>query len=140
MLTGTLAGCAPKPVEATPAAAAEKEDASGEAGGAGTQAAQDTADLPVLKVAVMPFLNSIPIKYMIDQGLDTKNGFKIETVYFANGGAMNEALAEDRNPLLPRLRAITHPIPMYTVTLSIPEQSEAETCAAPAGDNQPEGI
>ena len=43
MLTGTLAGCAPKPVEATPAAAAEKEDASGEAGGAGTQAARDTA-------------------------------------------------------------------------------------------------
>lgn len=86
MLTGILAGCAPKPVEVTPAAAAEKEDASGEAGGAGTQAAQDTADLPVLKVAVMPFLNSIPIKYMIDQGLDTKNGFKIETVYFANGG------------------------------------------------------
>ena len=96
MLTGILAGCAPKPVEVTPAAAAEKEDASGEAGGAGTQAAQDTADLPVLKVAVMPFLNSIPIKYMIDQGLDTKNGFKIETVYFANGGAMNEALAADQ--------------------------------------------
>ena len=43
MLTGILAGCAPKPVEVTPAAAAEKEDASGEAGGAGTQAAQDTA-------------------------------------------------------------------------------------------------
>ena len=96
MLTGILAGCAPKPVEVTPAAAAEKEDASGEAGGAGTQAAQDTADLPVLKVAVMPFLNSIPIKYMIDQGLDTKNGFKIETVYFANGGAMNEAVAADQ--------------------------------------------
>lgn len=33
MLTGILAGCAPKPVEVTPAAAAEKEDASGEAGG-----------------------------------------------------------------------------------------------------------
>lgn len=43
----------------------------------------------------MPFLNSIPIKYMIDNGLDVKNGFKIETVYFANGGAMNEALAAD---------------------------------------------
>lgn len=60
-------------------------------------AAGDVAeeDLPVLKVAVMPFLNSIPIKYMVDNGLDVKNGFKVETVYFANGGAMNEALAAD---------------------------------------------
>ncbi|HIT89438.1 MAG TPA: ABC transporter substrate-binding protein [Candidatus Merdenecus merdavium] len=54
-----------------------------------------TEDLPVLKVAVMPFLNSIPVKYMMDHGLDVENGFKIETVYFANGGAMNEALAAD---------------------------------------------
>ena len=53
-------------------------------------------DLPVLKVAVMPFLNSLPIKYMVDNKLDEKNGFKIETVYFANGGAMNEALAADQ--------------------------------------------
>lgn len=62
---------------------------------AGTQAqmSAEGKDLPVLKVAVMPFLNSIPIKYMIDNQLDEKNGFKIETVYFANGGAMNEALA-----------------------------------------------
>lgn len=62
---------------------------------AGSQAAAP-ADLPVLKVAVMPFLNSIPIKYMIDNGLDVENGFKVETVYFANGGAMNEALAADQ--------------------------------------------
>ena len=95
MLAGTLAGCAPKPVEATPAPTKATE-ASGDTTEAGTQAALDTEDLPVLKVAVMPFLNSIPIKYMIDQGLDTKNGFKIETVYFANGGAMNEALAADQ--------------------------------------------
>lgn len=59
---------------------------SGEGGG----------DLPVLKVAVMPFLNSLPIKYMMDNKLDEANGFKIETVYFANGGAMNEALAADQ--------------------------------------------
>lgn len=58
---------------------------------------EDTSkDLPTLKVAVMPFLNSIPIKYMIDNKLDVKNGFKIETVYFANGGAMNEALAANQ--------------------------------------------
>lgn len=59
---------------------------SGEGGG----------DLPVLKVAVMPFLNSLPIKYMVDNKLDEANGFKIETVYFANGGTMNEALAADQ--------------------------------------------
>lgn len=66
----------------------------------GSQSTDTPADankeLPVLKVAVMPFLNSIPIKYMIDNGLDVANGFKIETVYFANGGAMNEALAADQ--------------------------------------------
>ena len=50
-------------------------------------------DLPVLKVAVMPFLNTLPIVYMIENGLDVANGFKIETVYFANGTAMDEALA-----------------------------------------------
>lgn len=62
---------------------------------AGSSAAADE-DLPVLKVAVMPFLNSIPIKYMVDNGIDVENGFKVETVYFANGGAMNEALAADQ--------------------------------------------
>ena len=60
---------------------------SGETGG---------EDLPVLKVAVMPFLNTLPIVYMIENGLDVANGFKIETVYFANGTAMNEALAADQ--------------------------------------------
>ena len=54
-----------------------------------------TEDLPVIKVAVMPFLNSLPIVYMQENGLDVANGFKMETVYFANGGTMNEALAAD---------------------------------------------
>ncbi len=53
-------------------------------------------NLPTLKVAVMPFLNSIPVQYMIKNELDVKNGFKIEPVYFANGGAMNEALAANQ--------------------------------------------
>ena len=55
-----------------------------------------SAELPVLKVAVMPFLNSLPIKYMVDNKLDEANGVKIERVYFANGGAMNEALAAEQ--------------------------------------------
>lgn len=96
MAMGLLAGCAPKPVETTAAAPAEQAGESTGGDGAQTAAAEDTADLPVLKVAVMPFLNSIPVKYMIDNGLDVKNGFKIETVYFANGGAMNEALAAEQ--------------------------------------------
>ena len=54
------------------------------------------AELPVLKVAVMPFLNCLPVQYMIENGLDVANGFQIETVYFANGTAMNEALAADQ--------------------------------------------
>lgn len=94
MLAGALAGCAPKPVEVT--AAATKAEGDGKSENTAGEAAGAEADLPVLKVAVMPFLNSIPIKYMMDQGLDTRNGFKIEPVYFANGGAMNEALAADQ--------------------------------------------
>lgn len=91
MLVTALAGCAPKPVETTTQAPAQT--AAPAAGEAKTEAPKD---LPVLKVAVMPFLNSIPIQYMMKEGLDVKNGFKIDPVYFANGGAMNEALAADQ--------------------------------------------
>lgn len=72
--------------------------AAGGTGETGNAAAEtsDTGDLPVLKVAVMPFLNSLPVEYMVQNKLDEANGFKIETVYFSNGGAMNEALAADQ--------------------------------------------
>lgn len=97
MLVTALSGCAPKPVEATTAApAATQAPAAGEEKQSEVPAETPAADLPVLKVAVMPFLNSIPIKYMMNEGLDVKNGFKVEPVYFANGGAMNEALAADQ--------------------------------------------
>ena len=96
-------GCGGAGSAATTAAPAATTAASGEAAAGDTTAsgeaaasAESTADLPTLKVAVMPFLNSIPIEYMIQNKLDEKNGFKIETVYFANGGAMNEALAADQ--------------------------------------------
>lgn len=55
----------------------------------------ENGDLPILKVGVMPFLNSIPVKYMIENELDIKNGFKIETVFFPTGGPMNEALGSN---------------------------------------------
>lgn len=82
-----LSACGAAASSSAPAGAA-----SSAASAAGAAAGKD---LPKLKVAVMPFLNSIPIKYITDNGLDTANGFSIETVYFANGGAMNEALAAD---------------------------------------------
>ena len=66
---------------------------SDQSGGNASSGSEDGGDLPVLKVAVMPFLNCLPVQYMIENGLDEENGFKIETVYFANGTAMNEALA-----------------------------------------------
>lgn len=60
-----------------------------------SEAAPQESELPVLRVAVMPFLNSIPIQYMIENGLDKENGFQIETVFFPTGGPMNEALGSD---------------------------------------------
>ena len=75
MLTGTLAGCAPKPVDSTTAATEAPAGTSKE-----TEAGQEetpAADLPVLKVAVMPFLNSIPIEYMINDNM--ANGVKLIT-------------------------------------------------------------
>lgn len=74
--------------ESTPATEVKSESSN--------TAVDSAKELPVLKVAVMPFLNSLPVQYMIENELDIKNGFKIETVYFANGGAMNEALAADQ--------------------------------------------
>lgn len=88
VMAASLVGCGSKPAEST---ATDTKTTTEE-----TEETEAKEDLPVLKVAVMPFLNSIPVEYMIKNGLDVANGFKIETVYFANGGAMNEALAADQ--------------------------------------------
>lgn len=99
LAASSLAGCAPKPVDATtaaPASTAGQAESGDKAADSKETETEPAADLPVLKVAVMPFLNSIPIEYMMNEGLDVKNGFKVEPVYFANGGAMNEALAADQ--------------------------------------------
>ena len=89
----SLAACGGK-AEETTAAAAETE-AAADSGAEAEDAGAADEDLPVLKVAVMPFLNSLPIKYMVENGIDVENGFKVETVYFANGNTMNEALAAE---------------------------------------------
>ncbi|MFV0503990.1 MAG: ABC transporter substrate-binding protein [Lachnospirales bacterium] len=79
----TLIGCTEKN-EANSSSSTKVEDVS-----------NNDEELPILKVGVLPFLNSIPVKYMVDNGLDTANGFKIETVFFPTGGPMNEALASN---------------------------------------------
>ena len=62
----------------------------------GSASGGSAAAIGIIGGAVMPFLNCLPVEYMIENGLDEENGFKIETVYFANGTAMNEALAADQ--------------------------------------------
>lgn len=52
-------------------------------------------ELPVLRVAVMPFYISSQIGYIMDNKLDEANGFKIEPVMFPTGAPMNEAIASD---------------------------------------------
>lgn len=92
MLSTSLAGCAPKPAVPDTTAVSVSEAPVEDSGTSGESA----EELPVLKASVMPALNSVPIKYMMDEGLDVKHGFKIEPVYFANGGVMNEGLAADQ--------------------------------------------
>lgn len=62
--------------------------------GAKTESSDKTsADLPVLRVAVMPFITSLPTEYIKQNKLDEKAGFKMETTMFSTGAPMNEALA-----------------------------------------------
>ncbi len=49
-------------------------------------------DLPVLRIAIQPYLLSVPTYYIIKNGLDVKNGFKIESAIYVNGTLINEAL------------------------------------------------
>lgn len=86
----SLAGCGKKEGSAPAPESAPVEDAKGEEGEPAAP-----ADLPVIRVAVMPFYISAPIGYMMDQKLDEANGFKIEPIMFPTGGPMNEAIAAD---------------------------------------------
>lgn len=52
-------------------------------------------ELPTLRVAMMPFITSLPAHYVKVNKLDEKAGFKMETIMFATGAPMNEALAAD---------------------------------------------
>lgn len=76
------------------ASSAANSTGSTESTGA-SQQAETPKDLPVLRVAMMPFITSLPTKYVIENKLDEKAGFKIEPTMFATGAPMNEALAAD---------------------------------------------
>lgn len=64
---------------------------SGQAGGA----ASASGALPVLRVAVIPVVSSLPIQYITDMGWDVENGFRIEKVVFSSGAPMGEALVSN---------------------------------------------
>lgn len=55
-------------------------------------AAPKSNAMPELKVAIMPYLLSLPVKHIVDQGWDRANGFQIKTILFSTGAPMNEAL------------------------------------------------
>lgn len=63
--------------------------------GSGAESGKDTEELPVLRVAMMPFITSLPTYYIIENGLDKAAGFKIEYTMFQTGAPMSEALAAD---------------------------------------------
>ena len=56
---------------------------------------QETGELPVIRVAIQPYLCSLPVVYMMDNGLDEANGFKIEASTFTVGTLMTESLVAD---------------------------------------------
>ncbi len=68
---------------------------AGKGEGAAAKGAQGDSGLPVLRVAAMPTITSLPTYYMQKNGLDEKAGFKMEITMFDTGAPMNEALAAD---------------------------------------------
>lgn len=61
----------------------------------GSEAGGGEGDLPVLRVAAMPTITSLPTYYIQKHGLDVAAGFKMEVTMFDTGAPMNEALAAD---------------------------------------------
>lgn len=79
LMVGTMVGCSPK----------EKENTSS------SVSTEQPKELKKLRVAVMPFFLSAPVKYIKEQGWDQEAGLDMELVLFSNGATMNEALAAD---------------------------------------------
>lgn len=91
-----LAGCAQSAATIT-SATSEKSDNQTDTTAVSqtTEQTMDPADLPVLRVAVIPVVSSLPIQYIIDKNWDIENGFKIEKVVFSSGAPMGEALVSN---------------------------------------------
>lgn len=88
-----LIGCSKR--EETTTEAQPKAEEPETAGEAEEEKTAEPGELPVLRVAVMPFYISSPIGYIMDNKLDEANGFKIEPIMFPTGAPMNEAIAAD---------------------------------------------
>ena len=58
------------------------------AGGGG----EKKEELPVLRVAIIPWQLSLPAVYMSEQGWDVENGFKVETSTYPMGAPLLEAM------------------------------------------------
>ena len=58
----------------------------------GEKQAQSSGGLTVLNVGILDGWTGFPTKYIVDNGLDTKNGFKIEYMVFSSGAPANEAM------------------------------------------------
>lgn len=102
LVIGGLAGCGasgePAKSGGTAKETAEQKDTSGS--GDETKEVSEE-DLPVIRVAVQPYFLSSEIGYMIDNGIDVKNGFKIKPVLFSSGAPINEALSTDSFDIAP---------------------------------------
>ncbi len=61
----------------------------------GTNGGKGDNGLPVLRVAAMPFITSLPTYYIEKNNLGEKYGFQMDVTMFATGAPMNEALAAD---------------------------------------------
>lgn len=88
MTVGMLAGCGSSEPKAEQSA--EKTEAADE-----SESKKVTGELQELRVAVIPVMSSLPVQYIIDQGWDVENGFKIEKVVFSSGAPMGEALVSN---------------------------------------------
>lgn len=76
-------------------ACTSKAETSKDSGKENSTSSEAAEDLPVLRVAMMPFITSLPTYYIIENGLDVEAGFKIEYTMFQTGAPMSEALAAD---------------------------------------------
>jgi len=50
-------------------------------------------NLPVLRVGVTPYYLSLPVRFLVENGLDIKNGYKVKSFMFDTGSPINEGLA-----------------------------------------------